>query len=234
MLTVAILAGGLAQRMRPLTDKTPKSLIKVNGKPFIFWQLSYLATQGVKNVVICSGFLGSAIELAVGDGSQFGLNVIYSEDGNVPLGTGGALTQASTHLGKLFFVMYGDSFLPIDFAEVYRVFINTPKPSLMTVMKNEDRWDRSNTAVKNGLVIAHSKSVKNDQMKYIDYGLGILPTTTLSFQPLGNPYDLSELYTELALARELIAYEMHQRFYEIGSHSGLKETELFLKEGKYL
>ena len=118
MLPVAILAGGLATRLGPLTQRLPKALLPVAGRPFIHWQLALLAQQGVTQVVLCAGHLGEQIQATVGDGSGFGMTVRYSFDGAVLLGTGGALKRALPMLGAAFFVLYGDSYLRCSFAAV--------------------------------------------------------------------------------------------------------------------
>ena len=143
-LPVAILAGGLATRLHPITETIPKALVDVAGTPFILRQLDYLRRQGVSRVVLCVGFLGEQIEAVVGDGAAMGLSVSYSQDWPKLLGTGGALKQALPLLDSRFLVLYGDSYLPIDFAAVEREFLVSGKPALMTVQRNEDRWDKSN------------------------------------------------------------------------------------------
>ena len=157
MYTVAILAGGLASRMLPLTEKMPKSLLSVNGKPFIHWQLDYLSKQGIDKVVICTGFLGEQIEDSVGDGKKFGLEVGYSNDGPSLLGTGGSLKQALPYLGEHFFVLYGDSFLPINFHAVQLFYESIGESALMTVFKNNGQWDKSNVHYEKDQIILYNK-----------------------------------------------------------------------------
>ncbi|TAL75478.1 MAG: nucleotidyl transferase [Burkholderiaceae bacterium] len=233
MLPVAILAGGLATRLHPITQAIPKALVDVAGVPFICRQLKYLHTQGVRRVVLCVGFLGEMIRAVVGDGAQFGLDVSYAPDGPVLLGTGGALKQALPLLGEQFFVLYGDSFLPISFAPVERAFLTSGRMALMTVLKNNDRWDKSNVLFRNGELIEYNKQVPKPDMAYIDYGLGILSGGVLQAFPQGKTFDLAQVYNQLSLDGQLAGYEVNERFYEIGSHSGLKETEAyFLNKGK--
>ena len=229
MLPVAILAGGLATRLRPITTTIPKAMVEVAGKPFIHHQLTYLKAQGVQDVVMCIGYLGEMIEADVGDGSTFGLTVKYSPDGFKLLGTGGALKQALPLLGEAFFVLYGDSFLPIDFAAVERDFESSSKPALMTVLENGDRWDKSNVVYRNHQIVEYNKLQARPQMAHIDYGLGILRREVFEGTPDGEAFDLAQIYHQLSVAGELAGYEVHQRFYEIGSFEGLKETEEFLK-----
>jgi N-acetyl-alpha-D-muramate 1-phosphate uridylyltransferase len=229
MLPVAILAGGLATRLRPITTTIPKALVEVAGKPFIRHQLAYLKAQGIFEVVICIGHLGEMIEADVGDGLAFGLQVKYSPDGDKLLGTGGALKQALPMLGDAFFVLYGDSFLPIDFAAVERDFISSGKPALMTVLENGNRWDKSNVVYRDHQIVEYNKAQTRPEMAHIDYGLGVLRRDVFDGTPDGEAFDLAEIYHQLSIAGQLAGHEVHQRFYEIGSFEGLKETEEFLK-----
>lgn len=230
-LPVAILAGGLATRLRPITEKIPKALVEVAGRPFISRQLEYLRDQGITKVVMCTGYLGKMIEDVVGDGAQFGLSVNYSPDGPVLLGTGGALRQAAEVLGDAFFVLYGDSFLPIDFGAVEESFRQNAKPALMTVLRNGNRWDKSNVLFRDGTLVEYNKSEPRADFDYIDYGLGILSRTALAGYPEGIPFDLAEVYHKLSVSGDLQGFEVFERFYEIGSHDGLKETSAFFSGG---
>ena len=233
MFPVAILAGGLATRLRPLTETIPKALIEVGGQPFIFRQLNYLKDQGIKRVVLCTGYLGEQIEAIVGNGISLGLKVNYSPDGPVLLGTGGALRKALPLLGKQFFVLYGDSFLPCDFRKVQSAYKSAGNPALMTVLKNGNRWDKSNVLYQDGTLIEYNKSFPSAEMEYIDYGLGILSAEVLIKDPPGEFLDLADVYHRLSLRGLLTGFEVNERFYEIGSHSGLKETErYFLSQEK--
>lgn len=231
MLPVAILAGGLAKRLRPITETIPKALVEVAGRPFIEWQLDYLHHQGVRHVVLCLGYLGEQIEELIGDGQRFGLRVDYSYDGQQLLGTGGALRKALPMLGEAFFVFYGDSYLPIGFVDVEECFRAQGQPALMTVLKNGDRWDRSNVLFSNGKLLKYNKHAPSEDMAYIDYGLGVLADDVLLDYPEDQPFDLAEVYHRLSLDGRLTGYEVFERFYEIGSLEGLKETEDYLIKG---
>ena len=228
MLPVAILAGGLATRLRPITETIPKALIEVAGKPFVAHQLQYLRQQGVTSVTLCIGYLGEMIQEFVGDGSHWGLKVSYSPDGPVLLGTGGALKQALPMLGDRFFVLYGDSYLPINYANVQKAFIESNQMGLMTVLKNKNQWDRSNVTFELGKLIEYNKEVINPGMHYIDYGLGALQATVLGHYPDSEPFDLSKVYNELSMAQQLAGYEVFDRFYEIGSIQGIADTQTYL------
>ncbi|MBB3457301.1 NDP-sugar pyrophosphorylase family protein [Rhizobium sp. BK313] len=229
-LGVCILAGGLATRLRPITEKIPKSLVEVAGEPFIFHQLRYLREQNLTDVVLCVGYLGEMIEDLVGDGASFGLNVKYSPDGPRLLGTGGAVRQALSMLADSFFILYGDSFLPIDFSKVEAAFHATRKPGLMTVLDNGDRWDKSNVLFRDGQLIEYNKREPSPDMKYIDYGLGILQASALETYEPGEVFDIADLYHALSVRGQLAGYEVSERFYEIGSHSGLQEAEIYFRE----
>ena len=227
MFPVALLAGGLATRLRPITETIPKALVAVAGEPFICRQLEYLAAQGIRRVVLCIGHLGEMIQAVVGDGSRFGVDVAYSPDGPLLLGTGGALKQALPLLGERFFVLYGDSFLPVDFCAVQQAYLRRGKGALMTILENRDRWDRSNVHFRDGTILEYNKPAPRPDMRHIDYGLGVLSRHALESHPAGEIFDLAELYHCLSLQGELGGYEAHERFYEIGSLCGLQETEAY-------
>jgi MurNAc alpha-1-phosphate uridylyltransferase len=227
LFPVAILAGGLATRARPITETIPKALIEVAGKAFIYRQLDYLCRQGISKVVICVGYLGEQIEAAVGNGRALGLTVQYSYDGPVLLGTGGALRRALPVLGERFFTLYGDSYLPCDFRSVQRAFLKSGKRALMTVLHNQDQWDKSNVSFGDGRIAEYNKSAPRSGMTYIDYGLGILTAAALGPYPKDRAFDLSDVYHALSVGGGLAGFEVTERFYEIGSSQGLKETEAY-------
>ncbi|MBA2656995.1 MAG: NTP transferase domain-containing protein [Tatlockia sp.] len=223
-LTVAILAGGLATRMHPLTERIPKSLIEVKGDYFICHQLRYLQHQGIKKVVLCVGHFGEQIEAAIGQGQAFGLDLHYSWDGENPLGTGGALKQALPLLGDTFFVLYGDSYLPIDFRAMEHYFYQRSNPALMAVFKNNNQWERSNVFFDKNLILEYNKYHLNLAMEYIDYGLSILSGIELEKFKANNCFDLAEFFHKVSLDQKLGGYEVFERFYEIGSQEGLQEA----------
>jgi len=225
---VAILAGGLATRMRPLTERIPKALIEVAGRPFVEHQLELLQREGVRRVVLCVGYLGEMVRDCVGDGARFGLSVSYSFDGECLLGTGGALRRALPLLGPDFFVLYGDSYLDIDYAPVQTAYRDSGKPALMTVFRNEGRWDTSNVLFDGKTVIRYDKRHPVAEMKFIDYGLGVLSGDLISGAE-NEAFDLSDLYATLASEGRLAGFEATTRFYEIGTPSGLAEADSHLR-----
>lgn len=228
MFPVAVLAGGLATRLRPLTETIPKALVAANGEPFIAHQLRLLKKRGIRQVVVCAGHLGHMIEKYVGDGSAFGLRIDFSFDGPVLLGTAGAIKKALPLLGTHFFVLYGDSYLPCDYRGVQAEFAKAGRPALMTVFRNADRWDKSNVEFSDGCILAYNKEVRTHRMRYIDCGLGLFKRAAFHLVPDNTHYDLAALYQALLKQGELAGYEVHDRFYEVGSFDGLKELSDFL------
>ena len=226
--SVAILCGGMATRLKPISDNIPKALVEVNGKPFIFYQLEEIRRQQIFHVVLCVGHKGEMIEQAVGDGSRFDLNIQYSFDGATALGTGGALQKAAHLLNNEFFVLYGDAFLQVDYREVHNTFLRSGREGLMTVFRNEGKWDASNVWLEDEQIRDYSKTRKTPQMRYIDYGLGILNAAALQAYSENQKFDLAAVYEQLVQDQELAAYEVSKRFYEIGSHDGLKEFRFWL------
>ncbi len=228
-LPVAILAGGLSTRLGPLAKTTPKTLLDVAGKPFIARQLDCLRQQGIGRVVLCLGHLGEQVRAFVGDGSAFGLEARYSWDGPLLLGTGGALKRALPLLGAHFVVIYGDSYLLIDFEAVERSFAASGKPALMTVLRNDNQWDKSNVLFRNGCIIEYNKRAPGQNMTHIDYGLGVLSAALLEDVPAGGPFDLADIYHDLSVRGLLAGLEVFGRFYEIGSPAGLAETREYFR-----
>jgi MurNAc alpha-1-phosphate uridylyltransferase len=230
MPRLALLAGGLATRLRPITMTVPKSMLPIASEPFVAHQLRMLASQGVREVVICAGFLGEQLQDFVGNGSDFGCDVDYSFDGDKLKGTGGAIRSALPLLGDHFFVMYGDSYLPTAFAPVYEVYLNAGLQGLMTVFKNNNLWDKSNVQFEDGQIVRYDKRLPTAEMNYIDYGLGILSKESFSGFEINDVLDLAVIYEHLVATHQLAGYEVKERFFEIGSHEGFSETDALFQE----
>lgn len=228
-LPVAILAGGLATRLHPLTERIPKALLEIHGEPFLAHQLRLLEANGIQRVVLCVGHLGEMIQDSIGNGEPFGLHVDYSFEGPVLLGTAGAIKRALPLLGGSFFVLYGDSYLPCNYREVAEAFHQSRRQALMTVFCNDGRWDRSNVEYSEGRIWAYSKQNFTSQMRHIDYGLGVFKHSAFSTVPDHEPSDLTTLYRQLLELDQLAALEVENRFYEIGSLEGLRETTEYLQ-----
>jgi len=225
----AILAGGLGTRLRPLTETIPKVLIEVAGEPFLAHQLRLLAGAGISRAVLCCGYLGEMVRDFAGDGRSFGIELDYSFDWPAPLGTGGALRQALPLLGEHFFTLYGDSYLPTDYAAVQESFARSGKPALMTVFLNEGRWDTSNVEFDGGDVLVYDKRNRTPRMRHIDYGLGLFDSSVFQALPPAGSIDLADVYMELLASGRLAAHEVQERFYEIGSWSGIEELARYIQ-----
>jgi NDP-sugar pyrophosphorylase family protein len=227
-LPVAILAGGLATRLRPITETIPKALVEVAGRPFAEHQLEWLRDEGTTKVVFCVAHLGDMIRDVIGDGSRFGLSIDYVFDGQPLRGTAGALKRALPALGPAFFVLYGDSMLTCPLKPIELAFRSSGRSGLMTVYRNDDRWDRSNVRFEQGRLLRYDKVNRTPDMHHIDYGLGVLTDTALAFVPPDRPFDLAAVYQHLLAGDDLAGFEVGERFYEIGSPEGLEETRAFL------
>ena len=225
---MAILAGGLATRLRPITERIPKGLVSVAGQPFLVHQLRLLHAAGIRKVILCVGYRGEMIEQEVGNGAKLGMEVSYSFDGPHLLGTGGALKHALPLLGDKFFVLYGDSYLPTDYAAPARAFEASGKSGLMTVFRNENRWEPSNVWFEEGEIRRYDKEELTPEMKHIDYGLGLLRPAALAQWPNDQPFDLAQVYQDLIGKKELAGYGVAERFYEIGSPQGLAALDALL------
>lgn len=228
-LPVAILAGGLATRLGDVTRSTPKSLLDVAGRPFVAHQLDLLRAAGCTRVVLLVGHLGESVRDVVGDGAAWGLSVEYVFDGPALLGTGGALRRALPVLGDAFMVMYGDSYLECDYAGVARSFEEHGRLGLMTVIGNADRWDTSNVEFVEGRILRYDKVRRTTAMRHIDYGLEVFRADAFAPYAVGERFDLARVLQDLLARDQLSAYEVTERFYEIGSVAGLEDTRRHLE-----
>jgi NDP-sugar pyrophosphorylase family protein len=228
MLPVAILAGGLATRLRPLTERVPKSLLRVAGRPFILHQLELLREQEIENVVLCLAHLGEQIRAVVDAAVVPGLSVRYCFDGPRLLGTGGALRAALPLLGEEFFVLNGDSYLPCSLQSIQAAYRAAQRPALMTVVRNDNRWDRSNVQFSGGRLLRYDKRSPGEGMSHIDFGICVLSGTVFAPYAAAEHLDLADMLHDVSLRGELAAFEVAGRFYEIGSPQGLKDTEEFI------
>ncbi len=230
-MQVVILAGGLATRLRPLTEKIPKSMIRINEKPFLEYQIELLKKNNLTDILLCAGYLGGQIKDYFGDGEKFGVRLEYSEEKEELLGTGGALKKTESLLEDEFFVMYGDSYLILDYQEIADYFRKFNRLGLMVVYKNYNKFDKSNVVVKNGFVKVYNKRDSSPEMVYIDEGISILKKEILSDFPPHTSFSLDRIFQRLISKKELLAFETKQRFYEIGSPQGLSDfKKLILKK----
>lgn len=231
-LPVAILAGGLATRLRPITEKVPKLLVEVAGEPFFSHQIRLLRAAGLNHLVLCVGHLGEKIVELYGDGSAWGVRIDYVFDGPRLLGTGGALIQALPRLGEAFYMVYGDSYLPIDYRAVGDFFLRSGRQGLMTVYENHGRYDTSNVWFEGGEIQVYDKKVRRPEMHHIDYGLGLFRREAFDGFARDAVVDLAEVQKALLARGQLAGYEIRERFYEIGSHEGLNELDGLLGSGQ--
>lgn len=229
-LPVAILAGGMATRLRPVTEKIPKSLVPVAGEPFLHHQLKLLHSRGIRRAVLCVGHLGEMIQTEFGNGSAYGIRLEYSFDGPKLLGTGGAIRQALPKLGNEFFVLYGDSYLPIEYKPIAAFFQQSGKLGCMTVFHNEGRFDASNVVFRDGEIVVYDKKARLPEMQHIDYGLSLFQSSVFESYPADQVFDLADVMTRLVRDKQLAGYEVKERFFEIGSPTGLAELEEILSK----
>jgi MurNAc alpha-1-phosphate uridylyltransferase len=230
MLPLAILAGGYATRLGSLVKESPKCLLKINGRSFVDWQLDLLARNGYKNFVFCVSHKSDLIREHLGDGSDHGVNIQYSIDGDTQLGTGGAIQKAIPILGNEFGVVYGDSYLPIDYSKVEHHFLSSKFESLMTVYKNDNKFDTSNVEFVDGVLINYEKGESSLKMQHIDYGISYFRATAFINWTEQSSFDLSSVSHQLAKSHQLGGYQVYERFYEIGSLKGIEDFSHYLRK----
>ena len=223
-----IVAGGLATRLGELSECTPKSMIMVAGKPFLEHQIRLLALGGIYDIVLCIGHFGQRIREVFGDGHRYGVTIRYSDEGTSPIGTGGALRKAAPLLKDPFMLMWGDSYLLLDYSDVWKSLNDPTLDGVMVVYRNENRHVQSNVAIDHDRVVVYDKSKMG--FHYVDNGLSVLRKRVLERVPLVEPFAIEKVFGELAAEGRLGAYETTQRFYEIGSPQGVSELEAFLSK----
>lgn len=224
---VCILAGGRGTRLGALAREVPKPLLEVAGEPFLVHQLRLLASHGLREAVICVGYRGEMIESRLGE-ECCGVRLAYSRDAPSLDGTLGAIRRAQALLGERFLVLYGDTYLRIDYRAVSRAWSESGLPALMVVLRNEGRWDTSNVHYEQGRVLDYDKHSPSAEMRWIDYGLGGLTAVALE-RVAPSQSELAVLYGVLARRGDLCGYPASERFYEIGTPAALRETERFLR-----
>ena len=223
---ICILAGGLGERLGERTAITPKPLLEVAGQPFLLHQLQLLASHGATRAVLCVGYRGELIEQRIG-AARYGIQIAYSYDSPALDGTLGAIRRALPLLGDRFLVLYGDTYLRLDYAAAVASWVGSGEPALMTVLRNDGRWDTSNVVYRDGRVLVYDKRHPTAAMRWIDYGLGGLERSALS-EVEETERDLAALYRGLAMQGRLHGFEATERFYEIGTPAALEETAAFL------
>jgi MurNAc alpha-1-phosphate uridylyltransferase len=229
MFQVVILAGGLATRLRPVTNDIPKALVEVNKRPFVDWQLELLARNKISSVLFCVSYKSELIENYVGDGSKYGLKIKYSSDGDKRLGTGGAIRKALNVLEDNFIVLYGDSYLEVDYEKAQQAFLDSGKPVMMSVFRNQGKFDASNIKFTNLRIEEYKKGNSNPQFEHIDYGLSFFKKEVFIKKNFGTRFELSEMFTELSKEGNLAGFEVFNRFYEVGSFKGIEDLTNHLR-----
>ena len=230
-MQMLILAGGLGTRLRPLTERLPKCMVPAEGKPFLERQLRLLASRGVRDIVLCLGYLGERVLEYFGDGHRFGVNLTYVWERSQLLGTAGAIRNAEAVLAPEFFVAYGDSYLLLEYRTIMRRFRESSALAMMVVYRNEDRLGPSDVVMRDGHVIAYDKTTRLSGMVYVNQGLSVLRHRSLRLIPPGIPFSQEQFYQMLIRRRQLLAHETKQRFYEIGSLQGLEEFRRLVSVG---
>jgi MurNAc alpha-1-phosphate uridylyltransferase len=233
-IQIVILAGGLGTRLRPLTEQIPKAMIPILGKPFMDFQLRLLSRCGIQEVILSTGYLGEMIKEFVRDGRDWNLKVTYVNEGKNLRGTGGALRLIYDHglLREHFLVTYGDSYLPISYRDIWQEFSKRTEPALMTVLRNGEKWDASNSCFDGENVTLYDKKIqpKPKEMQFIDYGLSAFSKALIGQEiPKDQKFDLATLLNQLSINKQLAGLEVKERFYEVGSLQGIQDLEAYLQ-----
>jgi NDP-sugar pyrophosphorylase family protein len=229
-MQAVILAGGLGTRLRPLTETVPKALIPVKGRPFVDYQLDLLRENDIDDFVFCVGHLGKTVQRHLGNGSAYGCRIRYSYDGPRLLGPAGALKHSERFVRDLFFVTYGDAYLRAPYGEIMETLVTSGKLAVMSVYRNENRFGKSDIVIKGDAVVRYDKKKRAEGMDWINYGVTALRKGALALIPEGVFWDEEAFYGSLIERKELLAFEVRKRFYEIGTPASLSEFEAFIEK----
>ena len=228
-MQIVILCGGLATRLGSITKNIPKSMIKIKNKPFLEYQIENLKKSRVKDIILCVGHLSEQIKNYFGNGEKYGVNIKYSHDGDKQLGPIGALKNAETLVDDTFFILYGDSYLELDYQKMYSFFKNKSKLGLMAVYKNFNRFDKSNLIVKDNMIVTYGEKERTKDMIYIDYGTSLLRKKSLNLIPKNTFFKTGDFFSKLISKDELLAFEVKERFYHIGNPDALEEFKNYIE-----
>jgi NDP-sugar pyrophosphorylase family protein len=227
-MQMVIICGGLGTRLGHLTKYLPKSMIQIEGKPFLEYQIENLKKQSITDIVLCVGYQSEKIEEYFGNGIRFGVNIKYSFEKEKLLGQMGAVKNAEPLLQDTFFIMYGDSYLSVDLHKVQNFFMQHDKPALMVVYKNHDKYDRSNIIIQDNMVVGYGEKQRTRDMIYIDYGTSVFRKKVLDYTPKDTPYSTEQFFSDLIKKQELMAFESQERFYHIGNPEALEEFRNYI------
>jgi NDP-sugar pyrophosphorylase family protein len=228
-MQAAILAGGLGTRLKPLTGTVPKAMVPVNGRPFLEYEIELLKKSGVRDIVLCVGHFGEKIREHFREGKAFGVRIRYSSDGKKLLGPIGGLKMAEEFLDDAFFVTYGDAYLRIGYRTMMETLIESQALGLMAVYRNNGKYGKSDVVVRDGQVVEYDKKAGKPEMVWINFGVSALRKTALKGVKEGEFLDEESFYKSLIRKRQLLSFEVDERFYEIGSPTGLDEFSKFVK-----
>jgi len=225
MIPAVILAGGLGTRLRPLTDRQPKALVRVQGKPFLEHQLELLQRGGVRDVLLLVGYRGRQIEQSFGDGARLGLRLRYSLE-DTPLGTGGALRQAEALLPDDFLLLNGDTLMPLDYEKLEKAYRQSQKLGLLVAYENPEHALDNNLALGSDHLVTAYHRHNPAGLTHVDAGLGVFSKRLLQFIPPALRVSLEEeVYPMLIHRSQLMGFPTPQRFYDMGSFAGLEALE---------
>lgn len=233
-MQAVILAGGFGKRLAPLTFLVPKPMAPVLGRPYLEYQIDWLKLYGITDILILTGYLGEAIEGYFKDGSEFGVKVSYSREKS-PLGTAGGLKLAEDKLEPYFALIYGDSFLPVDYTALEKFFLVCGLTGAVVVYGNHpyDAGVNGNTRLTaEGLIEEYRKDSEDKRFSFTEAGVMVLKkdVTDLIMKNVNLSLE-NDIFPDLIVKKELCAYISKVPFYDIGTPERIKRFEEALKSG---
>jgi len=233
MIQTVILAGGAGTRLRPLTKNIPKPMALVAGRPFLEYQIEMLRENGLTSLLFLIGYRGEQISSHFGDGKDFGVRITYSQEPE-PLGSGGALKLAYQKLESSFLLLYGDSYLSLDYRDFIQGFVDSKKKAAVGAYHYRDAGDRGDDARhnlcinKNGVVLRFAQNSDDEDLNYVESGVMALKKEVIDLLPGKHANSLGEvLFPALIEQGDVVAYITDKRFYDIGTPARITRAEQY-------
>ena len=223
-----ILAAGKGTRLRPLTLETPKPLVEVGGQPLIVWHIKALKAAGITDITINASWLADKLMSAVGNGSQYGLNLYWSVEDNEPLETAGGISQA-LQTGKLrdapFIVVNSDVWTTFDFSTLKDYKLGADQRAHLLLIDNPEHNNGGDFAVNNGLA---SEQAIGDADKYTFAGISVLSPRLFDEVVSGQPAPLAPLLKQAMLKFQVTANIITDNWIDVGTLERLEQVNEFI------
>lgn len=227
-----ILAGGKGIRLRPLTVTTPKPMVRINNKPFLEYIIELLKNNGIKEIVLLTGYLHEQIEQYFGDGKQFGVSISYSYS-PVDDDTGTRVRKAKDLIQKEFLLLYSDNYWPLQLDDLYSFYKKNKTQGLVTVYANQDSYTKNNIHVTpKGMITVYAQGKKEKNLNGVDIGFFILRKKIIDLIPEKNCSFEKTVLPKLIRKKQLAGFLTYHKYYGLSNLKRIPLIQDFFIEKK--